>query len=457
MSHRTRWFIVAAVAGLVFSLGAPAVQAQTAQQQAQAKLLAYRAARVDAIRKLSERINGLMISSETSVRDFVTESDQIETSMRAWLSGMKEVGEPRWMEDGTCEVTMEVTLEELVVRLKQFHKEYYKGNKVKVRDFESLTANVQEKTLSEIGMGAPRVYEPLEASAETSRISGGNVMSLTHLRGEAKAWWLAHVMPQGRLMAVRAARVDAMRRLGERLGGVMIDSQTSVRDFVAESDQINTNMQTFLSGMRETAIRYHDAEPIVEVDLEVTYRTVLTNLKSWGEVHYRGGQVKMKKLEELIVKTRDEVLEETGMGVPPQRYMRDVDAVTVQVAETAMNAPGWVNDTLRATGFGVIEQDRPAGQAKLMAYRAAELDARRKLAEQIEGLMITSETSVRDFVTENDQIETSMLTFQQGAHVVEGSQRVLEDGTAEVTVEIELRPLWNMVLYYQREMSIQVR
>jgi len=86
-----------------------------------------------------------------------------------------------------------------------------------------------------------------------------------------------------------------------------------------------------------------------------------------------------------------------------------------------------------------------------MAYRAAELDARRKLAEQIDGLIIRSETSVRDFVAENDEIRTSMMTFQQGARRVPGSEKDLPDGTVEVSVEIELTPLKNMILFYQQK------
>ena len=92
-----------------------------------------------------------------------------------------------------------------------------------------------------------------------------------------------------------------------------------------------------------------------------------------------------------------------------------------------------------------------------MAMRGAELDARRKLAEKLDGLMISSKTSVADFVAMNDEIETSMLTFQQGAHRVTGSEKVMEDGTVEVTVEIDLKPLTNMILYYEKKLSLTVR
>jgi len=51
-------------------------------------------------------------------------------------------------------------------------------------------------------------------------------------------------------------------------------------------------------------------------------------------------------------------------------------------------------------------------QAALMARRAAELDAYRKLAEQIKGLRVDSRTYVRDFITEAD-----MITAETTAHI----------------------------------------
>jgi hypothetical protein len=50
-----------------------------------------------------------------------------------------------------------------------------------------------------------------------------------------------------------------------------------------------------------------------------------------------------------------------------------------------------------------------------------------------------------------------MLTFQQGAHRINGSEKVAADGTVEVTVEIELEPLTNMVLYYQKKLSLTIK
>jgi hypothetical protein len=53
-------------------------------------------------------------------------------------------------------------------------------------------------------------------------------------------------------------------------------------------------------------------------------------------------------------------------------------------------------------------------QAALMAKRGAEVDAYRKLAEQIKGLRVDSRTYVKDFVTESDQITAETVAYIRG-------------------------------------------
>ena len=449
------WIGLAGVAVLIASSASLPAGPVSAKRKAQAKLLAARAARVDAIRKLAERIRGLTITSETTVKDFVAESDTIQTALMAWLNGMKEVGKPKHMEDGTCEVTMEVKMAQIITTLKTFHKSYYKGNKVRHVDFDKMTVTNKVKILRETGMGAPRL-ELLDP--EPVAIGESALASFTYLRGPAKAFWMANVTGQGRLMAVRAARVDGLRRLGERIGGVFINATTTVRYFVAESDQTDTSMTAFIRGAKEKSILYHDQELIVEVKMAVTLRELLVTLKTWGAKHYRGNRVKTTQFEQLIVRAKDTVISETGMGVPPEKYLKKATVRVRQTAVLARGAPGWATQTVRATGHSAVDAaNANAAQAKLMAYRAAELDARRKLAERLNGLMITSSTSVADFVAMNDEIQTSMLTFQQGGRVVPNSQKLLPDGTAQAVVEIELEPLWRTVIYWQRKLNLTIR
>jgi hypothetical protein len=446
-----RVFVCAVVLGVLLgSLDAADVLSE--QKKAQNKLLAQRAARADAMRKLAERIKGLHITAETLVRDFVAESDRIETAMTAFLQGVRQKGRPKFMEDGSCEVTLEVTLVDVIINLKEIHRRHYKGDKFKAQDFEQMKVTNETKVLTEPGMGVPR---PELQEDEGVLVTEGSYDSFRYLTGEAKKYWLERITGRGRLMAIRAARVDGMRRLAERIKGVYITSETTVQDFVAESDMIDVNMQTFLRGVRETRVRYGTDEMIVEVDMEVTLRTVYATLKSWGQTHYKGDKVKIRKLEELIVKSKDKIIKETGMGVPPEKYLKGVTVVEKAILNTVRGGkvPPWVTQKLKAVGNAAIDPDNPnEAQARLMANRAAELDARRKLAEDIDGLLITSSTSVRDFVAQNDDIQTSMLTYQQSARVVEGSQKRLPDGTVQVTVEIDLKPLWDVIIYWRRKL-----
>lgn len=70
----------------------------------QQRLLAQRAATADAYRQLAEAVNGVQVFSETTVKDFVTESDVIKLQVKAVLRGAKVLGKPRYLSDGTVEV-----------------------------------------------------------------------------------------------------------------------------------------------------------------------------------------------------------------------------------------------------------------------------------------------------------------------------------------------------------------
>jgi hypothetical protein len=435
--------------------GAQAADSLALQKQAQRKLLAYRAARADAIRKLAERIKGLDIASGTTVQDFVATSDRIATALDTFLNGMKEIDTAKHFDDGTCEVIMEIKIAELVEELKTYHKTYYRGDKIKIRQIQELNRRVDTKVFRVVGQGvAP---EAMESPAQQP-LGPGQRVSLSTLDSKTKQFWISHVTGQGRLMAERAARVDAMRRLAERIKGVHITSTTTVADFVAESDQVNLDMRAFIRGAREIGIRYYDDELIVEVEMQIKLRQLLASVKSWSQMHYTGDKSNIRKIEKRIEEVQERIIKEVGMGTPPAKYLRDnVTDADELVIDTAQQAPMWVNEELTATGQAALDPDRPAGQAKLMAFRAAELDARRKLAERLDGLQIASQTTVEDFVAKSDQIQTMMHTFQQGVAVVEGSQKVLDDGTVEVTVGVELRPLWNMILHYQKQLGIKIR
>lgn len=109
-------------------------------------------------------------------------------------------------------------------------------------------------------------------------------------------------------------------------------------------------------------------------------------------------------------------------------------------------AAEWADITVSAVGMGAPPKDavNPA-QAKLMACRAAKADALRRLLEQVYGVQVDSQTTVRDFVTENDEIRTKTEGFIRNARIVK--ERSLDDGSCEVTLELHLAGLAEIIYH----------
>ncbi len=86
--------------------GAPS---PSAVNQAQARLMAERAAKLDGYRNLLEQAYGVQITSASTVRDFILQSDAIKSRVEAFIKGAKVV-DTRHLSDGSVEVEMEMTL-----------------------------------------------------------------------------------------------------------------------------------------------------------------------------------------------------------------------------------------------------------------------------------------------------------------------------------------------------------
>lgn len=94
---------------------------------------------------------------------------------------------------------------------------------------------------------------------------------------------------------------------------------------------------------------------------------------------------------------------------------------------------------LKAKGFGTVDPDKVMSdfQGKMMAKRAAQLDAQRQLAEITKGLQLTSGSTVEDYEVTSDVIATRVKGLVKGAFIFSESVKA-EEGTfvAEVTLAI---------------------
>jgi hypothetical protein len=407
--------------------------AQDAAAEAQNKLLAKRAAEADAYRKLAETIKGVQINSSTYVRDFVTESDEIRADLDTFIKGVR-LGKPTYYEDGTCEVPAEVTVQQLITQLKEIHTRHYHGDRVKGTDFENIKQFYKKDIIQVVGNGAPRpdlppdLPEGVESVIEQVAISTERPVTVPPIWKEVSA--------QDKLMARQAARLDAQRKLLERIMGLRINSNTLVRDFVTQNDEIRTEANGIVVGSHEKGQPYfHFDELIVDVTMEVPVESVITTIKELHTRHYKGDSVKATDIESIKQTVKSQTFEATGSGVPKPQVVERVSKAT------GIAMPDWSTRAISATG----ECTDPAintPQGKLKAARCAELDAKRKLAEQIDGLLIESHTTVKDFITQRDEIHAQMQSILVGA-VIENTD--FGGDTARVTVSIPGADVWEVV------------
>ncbi|MDO8632490.1 MAG: hypothetical protein Q7R41_18565 [Phycisphaerales bacterium] len=431
-------------AGIAILFAAVPVLAQDAARQAQNKLLAKRAAEADCYRKLAESIYGVQINSETYVRDFITESDTIRAGVDTFIRGIR-LGPPQYYEDGACQVEGEVSVAKLITELKQLHSEHYKGKTVTTTDIEKITETVKTDVIKAIGMGAPRPELPPDLPAGIEKIIEPLPQGYTPPPViSVPAIWKA-VGPQARLMAERAGEVDAMRKLLEQIKGLRLTSDTLVRDFITESDEIRTQASGIVVGAAKVATYLHDDELIAEVTMEIPVERVITKIKELHSQHYHGNKVTTTDITKLQESVQRDMIRATGAGVPRPDLIAKVAAEV-----TGFQQPEWTARSIDATGQGT-DPALDTAQGKLKAARAAELDGMRKLAEQVFGLEINSGTTVRDFVTQHDTIRTQVDSILVGA--TSGEPR-FEGGVATVTVSLPAADVWRVV---HSEMTIVQR
>lgn len=126
------------------------------------------------------------------------------------------------------------------------------------------------------------------------------------------------------------------------------------------------------------------------------------------------------------------------VGKPPVVAVRtNPDLIKKFYEQTLEKDERWGPVLLKATGSGIPPPTAVnPPQARLMALRAAKVEAMRNLLEQAQGVTIISDTRIQDFVTKSDLIKARVDAFIKGAWVSE--ERELADGTMEVDMEIAL-------------------
>ena len=112
-------------------------------------------------------------------------------------------------------------------------------------------------------------------------------------------------------------------------------------------------------------------------------------------------------------------------------------ALLVAMTASSFAAANWEESTLTAEGMGVAPATayNPT-QAKMLARRAALVDAYRQLLEMAKGVDVDASTTVENMMVTSDIITTHVSGVVNGARIVD--EKSLGDGAYSVTVSMPL-------------------
>lgn len=110
-------------------------------------------------------------------------------------------------------------------------------------------------------------------------------------------------------------------------------------------------------------------------------------------------------------------------------------------------------ETIMATGYAVIgmQNNKNAPQQRLLAIRAAKIDAYRGLAEQVYGLNLDANTTVSEMTVMNDTFRTRVEGVIFGAKLT--SITPLNNDTYEVTMSLDRGTVNDLRLLYLEQVA----
>jgi len=178
-----------------------------------------------------------------------------------------------------------------------------------------------------------------------------------------------------KLMTVNAAKVAAERAIVESVIGLKVRSRERVEDLVAQEVTVDAKTAAAIKGIEYTDAIYDPDKDIAQVV----------------------ASIKLGRVTNIIG--------------------RNID---------------FGGQTIQRVGFATAT---PEMAGPLRALRAAEMDAYKQLAKTVIGFKIDSNTSVRDYILQSDDIRARMMAAIYGAELV--SYRWDENGDAYVKMRLK--------------------
>ena len=134
------------------------------------------------------------------------------------------------------------------------------------------TANIQSDDVKSI-------KSAVQATAAISQPTIKAVPTITGMGYASVSSQPAKAVNQRRLMAIRAARMEAMRNITEQVHGIQINSRTTIMDAIVQNDSLRATVDGLIVGAKTVRINPVGADTY-EVVLELDQALINTRMKA---------------------------------------------------------------------------------------------------------------------------------------------------------------------------------
>jgi hypothetical protein len=387
-----------------------------------------RAATADAVENLLDEVSRASLTRNLTVDDFLRRSNSRDEMIKV-LQRAQQIGGPRWIDDHTCQIELQISGPVVGAALKRIGAANPRHAPLAQGELERAVKQWDERSFSATGAATSKLPAAVAVKARGSdRI------------GQRRDPW-HDVSQAARDQAVAAAKADAARRSLSSVRPISLTPRSTVGDALAIKE-VGEGMQSWFASQTPARVELtDDMEAVVELG-----GTPAETFETFRDLAVKQKEVPLPADDRGWSKAKDEF--EHRMVTPIGRAVVAMDGAgghgvvaAPKPLELPAHAPNWVNRRLEATASGGGDRGIGlVGGSKLHAARAAESAAEEKLRREIEDLELGDKRTLGQAAKDDPRVEQAIRRALARTRIAKADYHA--NGSADVVVYLDLAGLW---------------
>jgi hypothetical protein len=390
----------------------PVFQAPPAQQQSMRAEIA--AATTNAQNALRADIAAVRMTPGMTIQQYL-ESMDAEAALDEIVSRAQQIGGPRWVDDQTCQVKLEVSGAQVIYRLTAWAIQKKNASPIPAAAMAEQLKDLKQRTFTATG-----------TSVSADRVQGIRPM------GAGDAW--INVTDAARGQAMKDARQDAVQHVIESIRTIPLEPSSSrtVGDLL-QREPVKREVNSWLSTRPVTGVKFKD-DLQVELTLSTPPDDLLNTVINSSKLG-NGTDVKIDDANyELLRNEFSRRVSATGRAGIGKATPTTAPQPPRRIIDLPEQPPEWVGQSLDAGGSA----DRAAYSLKTKTN--AEAIATDNLRRRIGALPLSRDVIIEDAAKIDPRYAEAVNRAMLRATVYKVDWRA--DGGISVRIAIDSRDLW---------------